>query len=118
MKSPRLYTFLIAICLLLFFIVASCGDDDDNNDTDDNEPDDDDDDNDDNDNDDDDTTVQCESGLSLAFDLTPGARNIPFPSQVFTRPDPTSATGLRVNMTGQVTTYLDNALETTSVVSQ
>ena len=107
----------ILVALLAFVFMVSCdaGDDDDDgqNDDDDNAADDDDDDDDD-DNDDDDTS--CDSGLFLTFDLTPQARNVPYPNAVFTTDDPSTPTGIRLNVKGQVTTYVDEILRIGRIV--
>ena len=109
-RQNRIALLLIVLGLMLALI--SCGggdDDDDDSGTDDDDAIDDDDDAIDDDDDDDDT-VACESGKSLTFGLTNGKRNIPYPSMIFSREDPTSPTGIRVHLEGQTATFLDNQL--------
>ena len=96
--------FAACLCLLLAFGSAcgpdAAGDDDDGAPppTDDDTPADEDD-------------QGCYSGNLLSYDLTPGEKNIPFPSMVFMREAADSSTGYRLDVAGQVTTYLDPVLE-------
>lgn len=110
MLRPHMRTWWLgALCLglsLLFFTACNTylsNDDPDQQPADDDAP-------------DDDTSGEappCQSGALLSFDLTPGARNIPFPSLVFTKPSSDKATGLRVDISGQVTTFLDPIFQKT-----
>jgi len=127
MKGPRRLIFLLVL-LLMLGVACTEGDyneddEDENDGFDDEEEDDDadgsavpgpgDNDFDDDiigDDDDDDTAPEC-SGMVL-FVLTPGERNMPFPTDMLTYDDPTSVTGKRIFMTGgNVATFLDPLIE-------
>ena len=83
---------------------AGADDDDDDDDNDDN-------DNDDDDDDDDDDNDDQPTGPQLIFDLTPDEKNTPFPSVIFLNDDNAASTGYRVDVTGQVTSYLDEIID-------
>ncbi|NLH49659.1 MAG: hypothetical protein GX444_13815 [Myxococcales bacterium] len=125
-------TILLLLALLgLILMISACqsddddaaadddvaADDDDNDDNDDSVDDDDDDDDDDNDNDNDDDDNDdndidpCDSSHEWLYDLTPGQRNIPFPNNLFTVADSSSATGRRVDLSGQTSLFLDEILK-------
>lgn len=65
---------------------------------------------------DDDSSAACRSGVSFHFDLTPGRRDIPYPSTLLTDEDATSPTGLRVNLAGETTLFLSSILEKAHIV--
>ena len=62
---------------------------------------------------DDDSIVDddCASPHQFLYELSPGKRDIPFPSDLFTRADMSSSTGRRVEMDGQTTLFLDRLLD-------
>jgi hypothetical protein len=57
------------------------------------------------------TSPTCGSGHTFYFDLTDPGRTMPFPSDLMTYPDPTSATGRRVYIGEGMPSYLIDILE-------
>ena len=111
--SVRLMFLLLGLCFLIGIFTGCDYGDDDAPSTSSGQADDDDTvDDDDTADDDDDDASGCQSGKELTFDLSSGNRNIPFPSMILTKTDPTSSTGIRLNFEDQTVTYLDEVLNT------
>ncbi len=110
---------LIMLIATFAFMSFACGDDDDGNDdsadddtTGDDDLDDDvnDDLNDDLNDDVDDDTAEAPAGPFLDFNLNPDEKNVPFPSHLYLAEDNGSPTGLRINMEGSVSAYIDEIM--------
>jgi hypothetical protein len=116
MNRFRLSAILVLWVVVVTGLCLGCGDDDSDdsagndddsvNDDDDDETSGDDDDSD-NDDDDDDNDTGPEPPQFL-FNLTPGNRNLPYPSDIFTSSDATSPTGIRIDLSGGEPKFLED----------